>query len=124
MVIYKTDVPDSDNVYTIDGDWISVESSYGIIKFRIPKKKDEAPLFLRLFGVEGEPTRDEIDRLLEAVAYMRHRPFGMPEKDYEEHIASILGMKYGKYMEKRRKGEIRYVLKEKTGRNKNEYYRA
>ena len=112
MVIYKTDVPDSDNVYTIDGEWISVESSYGIIKFRIPKKKDEAPLFLRLFGYKGEPTRDEIDRLLEAVAYMRHRPIGMPEKDYEEKIAVILGMKYGKYMEKKRRGEIQYFMKE------------
>ena len=33
-------------------------------------------------------------------------------KDYEEKIAAILGMKYGKYMEKRRRGEIQYFMKE------------
>lgn len=110
MIIYKSDVAGSNVTYTIDGDWISIEDENGIIKFHIPMK-DRKPLYLNLFGFPGEPVRDEIDRLFEAVSYMRRRPMNMPEKDYEDAIAKILGMKYGRYQEKKRKGEIQYIMK-------------
>lgn len=113
MVIYRSDVPDHrDTCYTVDGDMFMIKDHNGVIGFHIPKKKDQTPLYIKLFGNPGEPIRDEIDRLLEAVLYMRRRPIGMSEQDYEEKIASILGMKYGRYMEKKRKGEIQYFMKE------------
>jgi hypothetical protein len=110
MVIYKSDVPESGATYTVDGDWISIEDKNGVIKFLIPKDGKE-PLYLKLLGFPGEPVRDEVERLIEAVKYMRRGPKGQPMQSYEDTIAHILGMTYGKYMEKKRKGEIRYILK-------------
>ena len=112
MVKYRSDVPKNrDAVYTIDGDWFSVSDHNGVIKFHIPVESKKEPLYLGLFGHPGEPIRDEIDRVLEAVAFMRRGPRGMTMETFEEAIAHILGMKYGRYQEKKRKGEIQYLQK-------------
>ncbi len=110
MIVYKSDVPGSGATYTIDGDWISVENVNGVIKFNLPTEERE-PLYLNLFGFPGEPVRDELDKLFEAVKFMRRGSKGRPMQEYEESIAHILGMTYGKYQEKKRKGEIQYVMK-------------
>ena len=109
MVIYKSDVKEN-ATYTIDGDWFSVEDENGVIKFPIPTKERES-VYLNLLGFPGEPVRDEVDRLFEAVKFMMRGSKGQKSQEFEDAIAHLLGMTYGKYMEKKRKGGIQYILK-------------
>lgn len=109
MIIYKSDVL-QDCTYKVEGDWIYINDKWGVIGFRISQRESHESYF-KLLGSKDEPVRSEVERLIKAVEYMRKRHIGMAQEEFEENIAQLLGMKYGKYQEKKRKGEVTYIMK-------------
>lgn len=106
MVRYESDVANA--TYIIKGNIFFVKNIDGVIGFPL-KQGDADPRYMKLLGNPGEPVRDEVERVMQAVIYMQRGSKGMSKADFEEAIAHILGMKYGMYQEKKKKGEIEFV---------------
>ena len=106
MVVYKSDVRDV--TFKIDGDWFISVDRWGMIGFRISTRNGQESYY-RLMGDPGEAFRNEVERVINAVLFIREPHERMKNGELQEAIAKKLGMTYGKYMEKKKKREIRYV---------------
>ena len=108
MMIYKSDIV-PETTYEIfqgdKGDRFRMKNMWGTLEFPVPEHETQ-PTYYRL--IDNKVVHREVDNIIKAFEYIKERPIGLPQQDFEAAIASLLGMKYGKYQEKKRKGEIKF----------------
>lgn len=118
MMIYKSDIV-PETTYEIfqgdKGDRFRMKNMWGTLEFPVPEHETQ-PTYYRI--IDNKVVHREVDNIIKAFEYIKERPIGLPQQDFEAAIASLLGMKYGKYQEKKRKGEIRFEPYEERNNKK------